>query len=80
MQNSISFSTLKNDKITYEIVLPHIAFAPIVKGQIIGRTDFYKNGELIASVPLVAEHAVNIIKQEKGFLEKLRDFLNPASI
>ena len=29
---------------------------------------------------LVAEHAVNIIKQEKGFLEKLRDFLNPASI
>lgn len=80
-EKSISFCVMSDEQITYEIILPHIAFAPIEKGQKVGRVDFYKNGKRIDSVPLVAESTVEIPKQEneKGFIERLRIFLKIGS-
>ncbi len=76
MKNRFSFSVLNGEQITYKISLPHIAFAPIKKDEQIGKIDFYKDGKIICTVPLIAENTVEQkIENKKGFLEKLRDFI-----
>lgn len=75
MQSEVSFSVLNGESITYKILMPHIAFAPIKKGEQIGKVEFYKDGKIIFDIPLVAENSVGQkIENDKGFLEKLRDF------
>ena len=62
----------KNLKIVYD--LPKVVEAPIIKGKTIGYARLKYNGEIVASVPMIAEETV-----ERGFsiLSKLVGFATP---
>jgi D-alanyl-D-alanine carboxypeptidase/D-alanyl-D-alanine carboxypeptidase (penicillin-binding protein 5/6) len=64
-----SFSVLKGEKVTADTEIPHIIFAPVKAGDKIGIAAFYKNGEKIGEIQLVAEHPVYARndKESKGF-------------
>ncbi len=78
VKENISFSKKADESITYEISLPHIILAPIKKGQEIGTVTFFKNGEKLADMPLIAEHAVDLPQEKdehKGFFAELKELL-----
>ena len=74
MSEKVEFTVNNSDNITYAIKIPHMLFAPIMRGQSVGTVEFYKNGTMLASIPLKTEESVSIpekIKENKGFLDKL---------
>lgn len=82
LPSDVAFSVKADESVTYEIILPHIVFAPLKKGEEIGKVYFYKNGQIIGEVPLVAENTVDIPKandENKGFIKQLLDFLKIGS-
>ena len=73
----------KETNIKQEIFIKSFEYAPVSDGEIVGRIDFYSGDNLIDSVELLADGAVDVkeyeVKQEqpksklRRFFEKIRD-------
>ncbi len=69
--------TVSNENIDLKLVtsLDHFYFAPIAKGEVIGKAEwFYPNGELAASVPLVAMDGIEK-RESPTFFEKFKNII-----
>ncbi|NLK39483.1 MAG: D-alanyl-D-alanine carboxypeptidase [Clostridiales bacterium] len=64
-----------NNNVTHEIDLRRFYFAPIKKGEILGRIIYYNNGEKIAEIPLVAAFDVPVKPPQKNFWQRLFPFI-----
>jgi len=49
-------------------------YAPIEKGEVLGRVVFYDNGKAVAFCELVADEAVDALVYEKSFSERILSF------
>lgn len=58
-------------EIKRRVMLPHYFFAPVYKDSVVGRIEFYCEGELLGEVPLYSEETVNRIEYKKSLLEKI---------
>jgi D-alanyl-D-alanine carboxypeptidase (penicillin-binding protein 5/6) len=56
---------------TLEVDLPRYLTAPIKKGEQVGKIDILQDGEVISSIPIVAQNDVNVTKLNRGFFEKM---------
>lgn len=50
-------------------------FAPIRKGKILGKANFYIDGELIAQTSLVANENIESVPTKKNFWDKIKDII-----
>ena len=75
------FATVPKNRgtVTHVIELPTIAFAPIEKGERLGRIIFYLDGIEIARADLCARYDVPATKQ-KNTLERLLDFIGLSDL
>ena len=67
VSNAEGFSiiTRKDDSdVTADVNLPRYVIAPVEKGQELGKVTFYKDGELLGEIPLIAEDKAQ--KTDKG--------------
>ena len=74
LSKPVSFTVSAGENITYAVKIPHMAFAPLSAGQSIATAEFYKDGVLVLTVPLVCEEFVSVptkTKQNKGFIDRL---------
>lgn len=60
--DSVRFSLPQNSQPTYKISIPPIVFAPIKKGETVGKINYYNGDLLIASKPIFASASVDICK------------------
>ena len=66
-------------KITTKIILPEFVYAPVLKGDVLGKAEYYLNEELVCSVDIVADESCcavekNIEKSLYRFIiEKLKE-------
>ena len=73
----LSFTCARDDEITFDIITPHIVFAPISKGDTLGRAKIFKNGKLINEIELVASEKVNVLEEKtykEGVFDKILGF------
>lgn len=62
--------------VTHVIEAPHILFAPIQAGEILGTVRFYADGCEVASLPLFACADIPLSAKKPGFLERIWDKLD----
>lgn len=55
---------------------PPFVFAPVKKGDILGKALFYAGGVLVAETPLLAENDVEIFSGNENFRNDIKDFFN----
>jgi len=60
--------------LTREVEMPSFVYAPIEKGEVLGRVVFYDNGKAVAFCELVADEAVDALVYEKSFSERILSF------
>ncbi len=61
-------------ELTYEVELPSFVYAPIEKGDALGKVVFFDDGKAVASCHLVAEEAVSLLVYEKTLSERILSF------
>ena len=54
---------------------PHYVFPPVSEGDCIGRVVFSSDGKEIGAIPLYAAFSVPEPEDNRGFAEKLLDFI-----
>ena len=72
---AVSASLFEGEKEKIEVIIsrPPFVFAPVKKGDIIGKAFFYISGELIAETPLLAENNVETIPENGDFWDNIKD-------
>lgn len=70
---SASLFEEEEEKIDVVISKPPFVFAPVKKGDIIGKALFYLEGELIAETPLLAENNIETVPENGGFWDDIKD-------
>ena len=70
---SVSASLFENETEKIEVLISKepFVFAPVKKGDIIGKAFFYIEGKLVAETPLLAENNIEIIPK-KGFWDNIK--------
>lgn len=63
----------ETERVDVIVSKPPFVFAPIEKGDMLGKVYFYINGELIAETPLVAENKVETLPENDDFWDKIKD-------
>ena len=61
------------EKIKTVISKPPFLFAPVEKGDIVGKALFYLGDILVAETPLVAENNVETFSENKGFWNNIKE-------
>lgn len=66
-------------KVKTEVIMPAFHYAPVISGEELGTVNFYLDGRLIESVPLVASRDVPVKETEeqstvKRFINKIKNF------
>lgn len=73
------YNTLENkgneDKITYEIVIDENAVAPIKKGDVVGKVNYFFNREIIGSSDIYCTETIDKISFWQYFLKVLYSFI-----
>ena len=76
-KDSITVAARKGQQIEKRVFFPGFIYAPVRKGQVVGRVEYYSGGKMIDSVLLYAGEGVSPQKetyiQEKTFLERLAE-------
>ncbi len=62
------------DVIDRKYFLPHFVYAPVKKGDALGKIVYYKNGKLFREVPLVAESTVPLDTQKESIFENIKNW------
>lgn len=57
-------------------LLPHFLYAPVEKGEVIGKLVCRANGSIIGESDITAEYSIPKIHTKKSFLQKLLDFVS----
>ncbi len=70
LAGDIEFLSRKGDKIERVVYLPRFIYAPISRGDVVGKVEYLKNGELIETASLVSSDTVKEHK-EPSFFEKI---------
>ena len=75
---NISVSLFEGEEERMEIIIskPPFVFAPVEKGEILGKALFYLEGELVAETPLVAENNIETVPKSHGFWGNIKDIFN----
>ena len=60
--------------LTYKVGLPAFVYAPVEKGEALGKVVFFDDGKAVASWSLVAEEAVSRLVYEKTLSERILSF------
>ena len=60
--------------LTYKVELPAFVYAPVEKGDSLGKVVFFDDGKEVASCSLVAEEAVSRLVYEKTLSERILSF------
>ena len=63
----------EEEKIDVIISKPPFVFAPVKKGDIIGKAFFCLEGELVAETPLLAENNIETVPEDGGFWDDIKD-------
>ena len=63
----------ETEKIKTVISKPPFLFAPVEKGDIVGKALFYLGDMLVAETPLLAENNVETISENKGFWNNIKE-------
>ena len=63
----------EEEKIDVVISKPPFVFAPIEKGDMVGKAFFYLEGRLIAETPLIAEINIETVPENGGFWDDIKD-------
>ena len=74
----ICITVKQGDEISVTFDQQRILFAPVSKGETVGKVRFYKNGELIKEAPLIAEAGIDIpdkIEDTSSIKKKLIDLI-----
>jgi len=74
-RDSLSFCLPADSEVTHFFEAPHFTFPPVNEGDMLGRIIFSANGEEIADIPLYAAYTVPEPEDNRGFMEKIRDFI-----
>ncbi len=69
LAGDVEFLSRKGDKIEKVVYLPRFIYAPIFRGDIVGKIEYMKNGELFETAMLVSSDTVEE-KAEPSFFEK----------
>ena len=64
----------ESERIEVVISSEPFVFAPVKKGDILGKAYFYLDGFLLAETPLVAENSVDAVLPKENFRQKIKDF------
>lgn len=73
MEVSASLFKGEEEKIKIVISKPPFLFAPVEKGEIVGKIMFYIDNELIAETPLAAENKIETVFKNKSFWNNIKD-------
>ncbi len=68
---SVAVPAEQADQITCRVFLPAFCYAPVRKGDQIGRLQYYLGDSPVYSIPILAEEDVGYFTPEPGFWEKL---------
>ncbi|MFA5659514.1 MAG: D-alanyl-D-alanine carboxypeptidase family protein [Oscillospiraceae bacterium] len=65
-------------RITTKVYLPAFEYAPVEAGRTVGRAEYFYDGKLVATIPIVANEAVGelIVKPKKSIIQKLKDLFD----
>ena len=63
-----------HEGLTYKVELPAFVYAPVEKGEALGKVVFFDDGKAVASCSLVAEEAVSRLVYEKTLSERILSF------
>ena len=72
---AVSASLFEGEEENIKVIIskPPFVFAPVKKGEIIGKALFYLGEELIAETPLLAENEIETASENKGFWNNIKD-------
>lgn len=73
---SAAFFEEEKEKTETVICVPEFVFAPIEKGEVLGKAIFRLDGKTIAETPLVAEKEIGIIRKEENIFSKIKGFFS----
>ncbi len=65
-------NSLKDDGFSYKISLPSFVYAPIKKGEVVGKVTYYNDGQLFAEKSLTASCDVELQVQKTDCLESVK--------
>ena len=55
-----------DDKVEKIVNLPYFVYAPVKKGDVVGRADYLINGEVVQSIPILADEDIDEVYHEKN--------------
>ena len=67
-------SNIASEDCKMEISLPHFLYAPIKKGELIGKVSYYLEGKLMGESDIIALYGVGKKANKKSFWQKLCEF------
>lgn len=69
--DEISISSVNKSKIDYKLNVKEFLYAPIKKGQVIGRADYYLDDKFYKSVPIISDKNVDYKVEKQNMFLKL---------
>lgn len=66
--------TDSDDGISRRVIINRFLYAPLEKGQVVGRAEYYSEGKTVCTIPLITEKAVDYKEKEKSFFENIFDW------
>lgn len=66
--------TDSDDGISRRVIINSFLYAPLEKGQVVGRAEYYSEGKTVCTIPLITEKAVDYKEKEKSFFENIFDW------
>ena len=69
--------SVSREDIKYKIELPRFVYAPVKKGDIIGKMVFMYNEKIVGYSVIVAGEDVEIITPKKNIFSKIFDLFDP---
>ena len=66
---TVGLTPEEQERITYRISLPEFLFAPLKRGETVGKIDYYLDGSILKSLNLTLEDNV------QGLPSQMKDFL-----
>ncbi len=61
-------------EITRKVVMNSFLYAPLEKGQVVGKAEYYLDGEKLCDIPLITKSQVDYKHIEKSFFQKIADW------
>lgn len=67
----LTINSLDTADITCQIYLPSFVYAPVKKGEKLGKAIYFQNGEIIAEKPLLAKNEIHVEEYEQSAIDTI---------